>query len=85
MIGMAFLGLLILYTIFVLAARRAATKIWRLAHEQGIGALVIRVPRLRDVGWGAALVPVTTSFLVLSGTFGITNVGGTGRDRKSVV
>lgn len=36
------------------------------------------MPRLRDIGWGAALLPVTIGFLVLSGTFGITNVGGTG-------
>ena len=78
MIGMTFLGLLILYTIFVLSAGHAATKIWRFVHEQGMGALVLRVPRLRNVGWGAALAPVTTSFLVLAGTFGITNVGGTG-------
>lgn len=88
MIGMAFFGLLICYTAFVLYARSAVPRILRLAREQGTGALVIRVPRLRDIGWGAVLVPVTTGFLALSGTFGITNVGGTGSgnlfDAKSI-
>jgi signal transduction histidine kinase len=88
MIGMAFLGLLVFYTIFVLFARSAALRLWHGMREQGTGALVIRVPRLRDIGWGAALLPVTIGFLVLSGTFGITNVGGTGSgnlfDAKSI-
>jgi signal transduction histidine kinase len=89
--GMAFLGLLAIYTIFVLFARRAVLTVWGSAREQrgqGTGALVIRMPRLRDIGWGTALLPVTLGFLVLSGTFGITNVGGTGSgnlfDAKSI-
>ena len=51
---------------------------WHRVRDQGTDALVIRVPRLRDIGWGAALPPVVISFLVLSGTFAITNEGGTG-------
>jgi signal transduction histidine kinase len=73
MVGMAFLGLLVCYTILVLFGRRMVRRLW---------------PRLRGTGWGAALVPVTIGFLVLSGTFGITNVGGTGSgnlfDAKSI-
>jgi signal transduction histidine kinase len=88
MIGMTFFGLLVIYTIVVLYARRAALRLWHGMRERGTDALVIRVPRLRDIGWGAALVPVTIVFLVLSGTFGITNTGGTGSgnlfDAKSI-
>jgi signal transduction histidine kinase len=85
---MAILGLLVVYTVIVLFARSAAPRVWRGVRERGTDALVIRVPRLRDIGWGAALIPVTIAFLVLSGTFGITNVGGTGSgnlfDAKSI-
>src|SRR5215469_3716957 len=88
MVGMGFIGLLLLYTIFVLFARRAVLRLWRRVRGQGTDAPVIRVPRLRDIGWGAALPAVTIAFLVLSGTFGITNVGGTGSgnlfDAKSI-
>jgi signal transduction histidine kinase len=88
MVGMAFIGLLLLYTIFVLFARRAVLRLWHWVRGQGTDALVIRVPRLRDIGWGAALPAVTIAFLVLSGTFGITNEGGTGSgnlfDAKSI-
>jgi signal transduction histidine kinase len=75
---MAFLGLLLVFAIFVLFARGVVLRLWRRLREQGAGALVIRVHRPRDVGWGAALLPVTIGFLVLAGTYGITNVGGTG-------
>ena len=88
MAGMAFTGLLLFYAIFVLFARRAVLWLWHRARDQGSEALVIRLPRLRDVGWGAALPLVTSAFLVLSGTFAITNEGGTGSgnlfDAKSV-
>jgi signal transduction histidine kinase len=85
---MGFIGLLLLYTIFILSARRAVPRLWHRVRGQGDGALVIRVPRLRDIGWGAALPPVTFAFLVLSGTFAITNEAGTGSgnlfDAKSI-
>ena len=88
MAGMGFIGLLLLYAIFVLFARWAVLRLWHRGRDQGIGPLVIRVPRLRDIGWGAGLPLVTIAFLVLSGTFGITNDGGTGSgnvfDAKSV-
>src|SRR5438477_599225 len=64
---MAFLGLLVVFTIFVLVAQRVVLRLWRRVREQGAGALVIRLHRPRDVGWGAALLPVTIGFLVLAG------------------
>ncbi len=78
MSGMAFLGLLVVFTIFVLVAQRVVLRLWRRMREQGAGALAIRLHRPRDIRWGAALLPVTIGFLVLAGTYGITNVDGTG-------
>jgi signal transduction histidine kinase len=68
--------LLFVYTVFVLLAERGALKAWRRLREQGTDALVIRVPRLSDIGWGAALVPVTMGALLAFGAFGMTNGGG---------
>jgi hypothetical protein len=76
MVGMAFLGQLVFYTIFVLLARRAAVKLWRVVREQGTGALVIRLPRLADIGWGAALVPVTILYLAVFGAFTLYDQAG---------
>jgi signal transduction histidine kinase len=73
---MPFLGLLIGYTVFVLLAERVALKAWRRARERGPDTPIFRVPRLRDIRWGAALVPVAVLFLWASGTFGITHPGG---------
>jgi len=76
MVGMAFLGLLVFYTIFVLLARRGAVKLWCVVREQGTGALVIRLPRLADIGWGAALVPVTILYLAVFGAFTLYDQAG---------
>jgi signal transduction histidine kinase len=78
--GMPFLGVLLAYTIFVLLAERVARKAWRRVRERGPGTPLVQVPRLRDIGWGAALVPVTVLFLWASGTFGITRPGGSSSD-----
>jgi signal transduction histidine kinase len=71
--GMPFLGLLFFYTVFVLLAERVALKAWRRARERGPGTPLLQVPRLRDVRWGVALVPVTVLALWAFGTFGITS------------
>jgi len=73
---MAVLGLLVLYTIFVLFARRAALRLWRDVREHGANALAIRWPRLSDVGWGAALIPVTVLYLAIFGAFTLTDQAG---------
>jgi signal transduction histidine kinase len=90
MADMGLIGLLLifLYTILVLVAQRPALRLWRRAGDLVAGTDPIRAPRRRDIGWGAALPAVTIAFLVLSGTFAITNEGGTGSgnvfDAKSV-
>jgi signal transduction histidine kinase len=76
MVDMASLGLLVFYTIVVLLARRAAVKLWSVVREQGTGALVIRLPRLADIGWGAALVPVTILYLAVFGAFTLYDQAG---------
>jgi signal transduction histidine kinase len=73
---MVVVGLLIGYTIFVLFVRRAAIRLWREAREHGTGALAIRWPRLADVGWGAALIPVTALYLAIFGAFTLTDQAG---------
>lgn len=75
MSGMVFIGLLVFYTIFVLFARRVALRLWRGMREHGTDALVIRMPRLRDIGWGAALVPVTVGYLAVFGAFSLPSRG----------
>jgi signal transduction histidine kinase len=77
-VGMPFLGLLIGYTIFVLLAQRVLLEAWRRVRERGPDTPVVRVPRLRDIRWGAALVPVTVLFLWASGTFAMANPTGWG-------
>ncbi len=76
MSGMAVIGLLVFYTIFVLFARRVTLRLWRGMREHGTDALVIRVPRLRDIGWGAALVPVTVGYLAVFGAFSLYTQSG---------
>ena len=78
MSGMAFLGLLVIYTIFVLFARGAALRLWHGVRGRDTEVLLIRLPRLGDIRWGAALVPVTIGYLAVFGAFGLFNVGGTG-------
>lgn len=73
MSGMVSIGLLVFCTIFVLCAARAAV---RLRWWSRTGALVIPVPRPRDIGWGAALVPVTFGYLAVFGAFGLYNQSG---------
>ncbi|HEX4832189.1 MAG TPA: histidine kinase [Trebonia sp.] len=63
---------------FVPVVARGLAPRWRLAPALGAGGPPIRVPQPRDIGWGAALVPVALAFLALAGTFAITNEGGTG-------
>ena len=67
--AMAVIGLLVFYTIFVLFARRVALWVWRRLRGHDTGALVITVPRLRDLGWGVALLPVTIGYLAVFGAF----------------
>src|SRR5215475_8281491 len=74
--AMAVIGLLVLYTIFVLFARRVALWLWRRLCGQDTGALVIRVPRLRDIGWGVALLPVTFGYLAVFGAFSLYTQSG---------
>lgn len=76
--AMAVIGLLVIYTIFVLFARRAALRLWHAWRERDTDALVIRVrvPRLRDIGWGAALVPVTFGYLSVFGAFSLYTQSG---------
>lgn len=76
MSGMVFIGLLLFYTIFVLFARRLAIRLRRGVREDGTDALVIRMPRLRDIGWGAALVPVTVAYLAVFGAFSLYTQSG---------
>jgi signal transduction histidine kinase len=78
MSGMVILGLLVIYTIFVLYARTAALRVWHGIRGQDTDVLVIRRPRLGDIRWGAALVPVTIAYLAVFGAFGLFNIGGTG-------
>lgn len=69
-------GWLALYTILILFARPAAITIWRwVASGRATGAgMAGRVRSPRDIGWGAALVPVTAGWLAVFGAFSATTL-----------
>jgi hypothetical protein len=92
MAAMANFGWLVLYTFLILFARPGAVALWRAmtsgrrAPGAGIGAeigagiagMTARLRSPRDIGWGAALVPVTVAWLAVFGAFAQATIGNDG-------
>lgn len=88
MAAMGNFGWLVLYTFLVLFARPRAVALWRVmtsgrrapgaGAEAGMAGMTVRLPSPRDIGWGAALVPVTVAWLAVFGTFAEQTVTGNG-------
>jgi signal transduction histidine kinase len=81
MAAMGNLGWLVLYTFLILFGRPAAVALWREARSArrvpGTG-IVARLRSPRDIGWGAALVPVTVAWLAVFGAFAERTTGNQG-------
>jgi signal transduction histidine kinase len=88
MAAMGNFGWLVLYTLLILFARPRMVALWRAMTSgrrtpgagigAGIAGMTARLRSPRDIGWGAALVPVTVAWLAVFGAFAEATVNGNG-------